>query len=231
MINGQARTPELEQLRRKRLSMAHKGKTQPKLFPWDDLGKLYINDCLSMQDIALLKGCAVPSVAHNMKRQSIPSRSYSEALILAAKQGKLLNCGIRGERNALYGKPRTDEVKQKISAKNSGEGNPMFGRTGASHPNWKGGIGNEPYPFEFNDELKAFIRDRDNHTCQLCGVPEIECLDILNVHHIDYIKEHIYKENLISLCRRCNCKVNVNRGYWESYFVQKIAEIYAQERR
>lgn len=88
-----------------------------------------------------------------------------------------------------------------------------------SNPNWRGGISKEPYPFNFTQELKEAIRSRDNHTCQLCGVPEMECLKKLPIHHIDYNKENLATDNLISLCKRCHSRVNGNRDYWQDYFL------------
>lgn len=93
-----------------------------------------------------------------------------------------------------------------------------------NHPNWQGGIALHPYPCRFNSVLKEAIRERDNYQCQLCGVPEIECLGVLTIHHIDYNKANLSKDNLISLCRQCNARVNFNREYWQSFFEAKIAD-------
>jgi hypothetical protein len=89
---------------------------------------------------------------------------------------------------------------------------------GNKHHNWKGGIGNLPYPFNFNNELKELIRKRDNNTCQLCGRTKVQEGKNLCVHHIDYIKENLNPNNLLTLCRKCNIKVNYNREYWTKFF-------------
>ena len=47
---------------------------------------------------------------------------------------------------------------------------------------------------------------------------------VLNVHHIDYNKQNCKEENLTSLCRQCNLRVNCNRDYWEKYFNKKFTE-------
>ena len=100
-------------------------------------------------------------------------------------------------------------------------------RLGEKHWNWLGGISFFPYPPEFNDVLKVRIRERDNYICQKCGRTEVECLFLwnqnLHVHHIDYDKENLPDENLISLCNSCNSEVNTNREYWTKFF-QKIIE-------
>lgn len=102
-------------------------------------------------------------------------------------------------------------------------------RSGERNPRWLGGISFEPYGLGFTKTLKAHIRERDDHTCQLCGTRENGRL--LNVHHIDYSKTNHNITNLISLCDACHSKVNTNREYWQNYFTQLLADkgyIYAQ---
>jgi 5-methylcytosine-specific restriction endonuclease McrA len=41
----------------------------------------------------------------------------------------------------------------------------------------------------------------------------------LDVHHIDYDKDNLSPNNLITLCRRCHVKTNNNRDFWRNYFV------------
>ena len=97
---------------------------------------------------------------------------------------------------------------------------------GDKAPNWRGGIQNFPYPFEFNDELKETIRKRDNHACQSCGLLNEEHILIygydLVIHHVDYIKKNCDKGNLITLCIQCNSRVNFNRTYWTDLFMKKM---------
>lgn len=81
------------------------------------------------------------------------------------------------------------------------------------------------YSKEFNNVLKNKIRTRDNFKCQLCGVPEIECLKRLDVHHIDYNRKNCVEDNLIALCRRCNSDVNNDREFWKLFFTNKINNI------
>lgn len=89
---------------------------------------------------------------------------------------------------------------------------------GSKNPAWKDGKSFEPYSPEFNEQLKELIRQRDNYQCQKCGCPEIENIEKLSIHHIDYDKKNCLPSNLIALCRRCNIKVNINREYWTEYF-------------
>lgn len=100
-------------------------------------------------------------------------------------------------------------------------------KIGGKNPMWKGGISKEPYSFDFTKELKELIKKRDNYTCQLCEKTEEEERKNdnqkrgLTIHHQDYNKQNCNPDNLITLCRRCNSKVNKNRSYWTNYFNEK----------
>lgn len=137
---------------------------------------------------------------------------------------------LSGINNSFYGKQHTLETKRKISEIRKelglakGRNNPMYGKRREDTPNWRGGISFEPYAFEFNRQLKELIRQRDNYKCQKCGMPEIENNKKLAIHHIDYNKKNCLPLNLISLCNKCNAKVNFNRDFWEEYFKEIILE-------
>jgi len=91
-----------------------------------------------------------------------------------------------------------------------------------NNPCWKGGISSEPYPFEFNDQLKKQVRYRDNYVCQNCNKTQEENNKALCVHHIDYNKDNLELSNLISLCASCHTKTNHDRDYWKN--VLKLKE-------
>lgn len=84
---------------------------------------------------------------------------------------------------------------------------------GSKNPNWKGGLSQQDYPWNFNEELKELIRKRDNYRCQICGTPQEKCLRKLDVHHKDRNKNNINPNNLITLCRICHLKVSFNKLY------------------
>lgn len=86
------------------------------------------------------------------------------------------------------------------------------------NPNWQGGKSFEPYPLGWNKTFKEQIRFRDGYKCQMCGVSESECTRKLNIHHIDYVKDNLKLDNLISLCNSCHSKTHFNRSYWLEYF-------------
>lgn len=94
-----------------------------------------------------------------------------------------------------------------------------------NHPNWLGGKSFESYGMEFNNKLKKRIRERDNYTCQECGILENELGYKLACHHIDYDKKNNSIDNLISLCKSCHAQTNWNRKDWTKYFNNKIGSI------
>ena len=112
---------------------------------------------------------------------------------------------------AHKGKHLSEEHKRKISEAQKGE----------KCYSWKGGISFEIYPQGWDELLKDSIRQRDGYVCQICGIHQDEMDGIfkkLDVHHIDYNKDNLNPDNLISLCKSCHAKTNHNREYWIEYF-------------
>ncbi len=72
----------------------------------------------------------------------------------------------------------------------------------------------------YDSIICRLLHERDNRTCQLCGVKE-NGRKKLNVHHIHYDKPNC-EPDLVSLCNCCNAKVNFNRDYWELYFMKLL---------
>lgn len=91
--------------------------------------------------------------------------------------------------------------------------------SGDGNPRWLGGISNGEYGIEFNEDLKLFIRNRDNHACRLCGLVNEDNIEnyrgSLPIHHIDYNKSNNNPLNLITLCNSCHAKTNSNREQWK----------------
>ena len=136
------------------------------------------------------------------------------------------------------GIPLTEEHKQNISKANKGNEKiikSLTGRicstetrkkiaeaqSGDKSINWKGGIAYQPYPDDWNETLRNSVRQRDGYTCQECGIHQDELggrLKKLDVHHIDYNKDNLDPNNLITLCKSCHSKTNNNRDYWINYF-------------
>jgi hypothetical protein len=135
--------------------------------------------------------------------------------------------GLPGKLNPFYGKKHSDETRAKISEKHRncmGENNPMYNKgykiKGKKNGSWQGGISNEPYTYEFNEELKRKIRERDNYTCVICNNKGY------SVHHIDYNKKNSNEKNLITLCKKDHMKTNFNRESWIEFFKPIINKLY-----
>lgn len=117
------------------------------------------------------------------------------------------------------------EKNPSFRKKKYGNLNPNFGNhklAGKNNPNYINGKGRKPYPMGFNKQLKEQIRLRDNYQCQLCGVKQKDYYRKLDVHHINYDTQNCNNDNLITLCNRCNPKVNFNRDYWYAYFTYQM---------
>jgi len=124
-------------------------------------------------------------------------------------------------RNKMLEANRTKKMRKIRSKNSSGENNPMYGKKGEFASNWRGGISRDPYAFEFNNELKEAIKERDRYVCQNCGNKKR-----LHVHHIDYDKKNSDATNLITLCNVCHAKTNFGRDRWIGKFREMVANIY-----
>jgi len=119
--------------------------------------------------------------------------------------------GRTGEDNPMYGRTGLD--------------NPMGGVTGEDHPGWEGG--HEPgYGSNWKRQRRKAI-ERDDETCQICGMTRQEHEDEygrdISVHHITRKKyfrrwseadesvelEHAnVLRNILTLCIKCNNRVD-----------------------
>lgn len=94
---------------------------------------------------------------------------------------------------------------------------------GAKSYRWEGGKTMLPYGTEFTKDRKAFIRARDNFTCQGCGQKEKEDdKENLSIHHINYDKKDCSIGNLITTCRSCNSKANFDKPKWIAFYKSKF---------
>ncbi len=73
----------------------------------------------------------------------------------------------------------------------------------------------DKYPREW-DKVKKAIRSRDHYKCQLCGQKENNKKH--HVHHIDYDKNNLDEQNLVTLCQKCHNMTHNGRTFWEIIF-------------
>jgi hypothetical protein len=93
---------------------------------------------------------------------------------------------------------------------------------GKNHPNWKGGY--EPYygPNWYEQRRRAL--ERDDYSCQACGVTKQELGQNPDVHHITPFREFVdddgnadYEaandlDNLMAVCRSCHAEIENSDG-------------------
>lgn len=141
--------------------------------------------------------------------------SKSAKWVLKTKEHRLnLSKAKMGQPSPVKGIPKSEDARRNMVLNHADV-------SGERNPNWRGGISFKPYCDKFNNKLKEIVRDRDNRTCQLCDKSETNNGRKLDVHHIHYDKPNC-EPDLISLCRRCNLKVNYNRDYYEELFMTKL---------
>jgi len=200
----------------KNLSDEHKKNASKSFFkkgnvPWSKGKRMSEEHILKLSDshkgqISWIKGKHHTEVA-KLKMSITRKRMLADGTLINHMLGKKHTEGTnRKNGDAHRGCKQTPETIKKRFANCSGD----------KHYNWQGGISFEPYCPKFNKQLKEYIRNRDNRTCQLCSVKENGRK--LDVHHIHYDKPNC-NPDLIALCQKCNIKVNLNRDKWEAFFM------------
>lgn len=123
----------------------------------------------------------------------------------------------------------TSEVRAVKKWGASGDRNPMFGKRGTLHPNWRGGttpLRQRVYSSSQWQTVSRKIRERDKH-CKLCGEDKLRC----EIHHIDRVVDAphliLVEDNLILLCERCHSKITGKEKQWKP----KLLKLLNSERR
>ena len=177
-----------------------------------------------------MNGRTLSKKTRNKIRKKLLGRKLSEGhpfikgYWLNKKRGELSQETKDKISNSLTGFKRSAKQRKNYSPSKIGDKNPQ----------WNNGISKEPYSQEWTKELKDKIKLRDNYTCQKCGFHTTKPRKIkgkksknwLTVHHIDHDKKNCKEKNLITLCGRCNTKVNFSRSYWTKYFNKIIKQRY-----
>jgi hypothetical protein len=120
---------------------------------------------------------------------------------------------------------RWDDWKQGIRCPTCADIRHSIKVSGSMHPNWQGGISCEPYCEIWTKEYKEYIKERDGHKClnPYCSSKKPEALAI---HHIDYNKKNCHPSNLITVCRSCNSRANVDRDWHQTWYQAIIKNRY-----
>lgn len=168
------------------------------------LEEYYINQKLTMKDIASIHGCTMETIWKKMKKYNISRRDSK-----TSRKHHSPNSGSYKVGNIPWtkGNHRSEDTKDKIS-------NSLLGqRTGSENNLWKGGITKINYDERHNHiteekrwRNKVYIRD--DYTCQMCG----QCGGDKNAHHImsykDYPELRFEIENGLTLCYNCHLLIH-----------------------
>jgi len=123
-----------------------------------------------------------------------------------------------GEKHFFFGKKHKEETKLKMSLSKIGK------YDGDKNPMWNGGSSLQKYPSIWvNREFKKSLKERDGFKCQNPDCKENS--KKITLHHIDYNKTNNEPNNLITLCHACNCRANVNRSYWQTFYTNIMTKI------
>jgi len=195
----------------------------------DELQRRYIEEKQSTYEIADDVDRDPKSVYRWLQRFNIPTRDRGDNL----RGGEGDHWTNFEMENSFKGESHTERAVQKMSEAASGprphlrgEGNGMYGATGAENPNYKGGITPERQAFYASQEWKDACRtvwNRDGATCQRCGVRRSEYEGKLHVHHIvSFAVEELRSnaDNLVLLCERCHHWVHSDENTTGEFLVE-----------
>ena len=170
------------------------------------LREKYHDERLSASDISDLCDCSKSTILRWLDRHDIDKRDKSEAAkIRAERHPHTLEAGAKALKEAdvnaweLFDERGREAFRERLSQERTGEGNPMYGKTGSDHHNWE--PDKAPHRFYSSkkwQETREKVLERDNHQCQACG-KETK----LHVHHITPISAggpRFETNNLVTLC-------------------------------
>ena len=96
---------------------------------------------------------------------------------------------------------------------------------GENNGRYVDGGATERYSAEFL-RLAPIVRDRDGQKCKLCGMTREESRKELDVHHINYDKDHNELSNLVALCHFCHGKMHGSgeqRHQWKLFWLDVLS--------
>ena len=195
--------------------------------PWHSesvLRELYAEREMTIQEVANELGCHWLTVRDWLDTHGIPTRSRNPEA-----PAELLDSGAL---RALYNEEElsTYEIADRLDCAASTvhdylrehgiETRPVGSQTGELHHRWKGGY--EPYYGENWHDVRRSVLDRDDRTCQRCGISGTEYEKQhemeLDVHHerpirtFDDPKKANDMDNLLTLCRKCHNRIEAGEA-------------------
>lgn len=173
----------------------------------DWLREKYVTEELSQKEIGDMAGVHKGTIKYWLDKHDIDIRSKSEAAeIRAERHPHTTEAGAKALKEAgvnaweLFDEDEREAFRDRLSQERTGDGNPMYDRTGEDHPNWKP---NKPEARFYKNkrwrEARKRALDRDGGECVVCGTEEN-----LHVHHIYPVSAggpRFELNNLVTLCR------------------------------
>ena len=178
----------------------------------------YTSDTLSHASnrrvVAICDGCGI--------RRDLRFEDYGELCRRCAQQNrsdetlKRMSKCKTGENHPMYGKPKSEETKKRMSASHQG----------IAYDEWESYARDSPYCPAFNEKCKESNREKYNRECFICGLSESENIEStdkqkkLSVHHIDMRKDQGCDGTdwkLVPVCIHCHRSLHTE--LWKSRIV------------
>lgn len=152
--------------------------------PENELREKYVDEELTQRECGEYFDVAHSTIGNKLDEYNIEKRSRSES---------------------CSGWTQSEEAKQAISEKMSGENHPLYEVTGEDASNWQGGVERGWRTTEKYRRIRWKAIFRDDEQCVECGEE-----DNLEVHHITPVYDGGEKydlDNLVTLCEDCHIDV------------------------
>jgi len=136
-------------------------------------------------------------------------------------------CCIRCYYDSNIGKKFSEESRKKMSESHLGQkawnrGIRYKAIEGSKNPNWSGGKTKRPKDSFIHRMWRRAVFERDNYTCQECGVRG----KYIEAHHIkkynDYPELRTELTNGITLCNTCHNKTKFKETLFEDKYTEMI---------
>lgn len=134
----------------------------------------------------------------------------------------------KGQPSVFKGHHHTEETREHFRQLRLADGHVPYLVNGkhwlkqeGKHPaSWKGGITPERQAFYATEQwrkVEKYVRERDNNTCQLCGMKQPEdCKRQFHIHHIYKFDKNerlrAHPDNLVVLCHKCHMFVHSSKN-------------------
>lgn len=161
--------------------------------------KMYLEDAMSLHDIAKQFYCSYATVSRFLKLHDIKVRSAGEQTTIFVRRNGSPNIGrFKGfSYEQIYGNEKAKWMREVRSGDNNGFSKVAYKYTGKNNNNWKGGI--KPLTATIrgcdkNKELIKTILERDSFTCQKCGKVggklEVDHIVLFSTIFTNFLIEH-----------------------------------------